>query len=75
MASFTHFFLIFLIFSAVSLVHHAEAQKRCQEQLYPKGCTLNDCGKKCFDKHKQMSGVCIQNRSMTDYACYCIWNC
>lgn len=57
------------------MMHHANAQKRCLEELYPRGCTLLDCGEKCFKKHRQYGGQCIQNTGMTDFACYCVWNC
>ncbi|XP_048236326.1 uncharacterized protein LOC125371387 [Ricinus communis] len=72
--SFTHFLILFLILSAASMVPEANAQKRCQEELYKTGCTLEDCKKKCYDRHHDLGGTCIQNAAMTAYACYCFWN-
>ncbi|KAK9196549.1 hypothetical protein WN943_004678 [Citrus x changshan-huyou] len=54
---------------------HVDAQKRCNEELYKTGCTLLDCGQKCFERHNQKSGTCVQNREMTGYACVCVWTC
>eukprot|EP00257_Ricinus_communis_P027810 XP_025015224.1 putative defensin-like protein 165 [Ricinus communis] len=72
--SFTHFLIVFLALTAASMVPEANAQKRCQEELYKTGCTLEDCKKKCYDRHRDLGGTCIQNAAMTAYACYCFWN-
>ena len=56
-------------------VLQAYAQKRCDEQLYASGCTLSDCGKKCWEKHHDPGYKCIANVAQTDYACYCMFNC
>ncbi|BBH07492.1 hypothetical protein Prudu_019451 [Prunus dulcis] len=56
-------------------VPQAYAQKRCDEQLYASGCTLSDCGKKCWEKHHDPGYKCIANVAQTDYACYCMFNC
>lgn len=48
----THsFFFLALIFSVAFMVPCANSQKRCLEQLYANGCTLEDCGKKCYQRH------------------------
>ncbi|GLT96044.1 hypothetical protein SLE2022_136930 [Rubroshorea leprosula] len=73
--SFTHLFLLTLLLSVVSMVPRVDAQKRCTETLYPTGCTLEDCGKKCFQRHNQVGGQCIANAAQTDYACVCVWTC
>ncbi|CAL9026102.1 unnamed protein product [Prunus brigantina] len=76
--SFFRFFLLVLVFSVAlnnQNVPQAYAQKRCDEQLYASGCTLSDCGKKCWDKHHDPGHTCIANVAQTDYACYCMFNC
>lgn len=51
----THFFILFLIFTASIMVLCANyAQQRCMEELYSKGCTLQDCGKRCFERRDQV---------------------
>ncbi|KAL5834641.1 hypothetical protein ACOSQ4_014138 [Xanthoceras sorbifolium] len=79
MKNFTpsHFFILVLIFSVV-VVPQVNAQKRCEEILYPRGCTLADCGYKCLHKHNGR-GICkiIDPDPMvkSDYYCICIYNC
>ncbi|CAL9026099.1 unnamed protein product [Prunus brigantina] len=76
--SFFRFFLLVLFFSVAlnnQNVPQAYAQKRCEEQLYSSGCTLLDCGKKCWDKHHDPGHTCVANVAQTDYACYCMFNC
>ncbi|KAJ6963475.1 hypothetical protein NC652_001944 [Populus alba x Populus x berolinensis] len=44
--------------------------------MYKSGCTLEDCGAKCYQKHKSIhGGQCIANPAMTDYSCVCAYNC
>ncbi|XP_011047085.1 PREDICTED: putative defensin-like protein 165 [Populus euphratica] len=84
--SFTLFFILALIFSVTTMAPPVSAtvvtgketeQRRCEEILYRKGCTLLECGKKCYEKYmnKGGNGKCISNAEMTRYACYCFWNC
>ena len=61
--------------AAMTMVHEVNAQKRCNEELYKTGCTLTDCKQKCYEKHHDIGGTCIPNAAMTDYACFCFWNC
>lgn len=53
--------------------------KRCQEKLYTSGCTLLDCGKKCWNKHHDPGHDCIANKpgglGTIDYDCYCFFEC
>uniref|UniRef100_A0A9I9EG51 Uncharacterized protein n=1 Tax=Cucumis melo TaxID=3656 RepID=A0A9I9EG51_CUCME len=67
-----------LIFSVALILvpRDVSAAKRCQDVLYNTGCSLNDCGKKCWDKHHTISYQCIPtNPSQTIYACYCFFDC
>ncbi|KAB5574228.1 hypothetical protein DKX38_001422 [Salix brachista] len=74
--SFTRFFTLILLFSAALVAPHVNGQKRCVETLYKSGCTLTDCGTKCYQKHgSARGGQCIANPSGTDYACVCVYDC
>ncbi|GKV25893.1 hypothetical protein SLEP1_g35273 [Rubroshorea leprosula] len=73
--TFTYLLLLVLLLSVVSMVPQANAQKRCIETLYSSGCTLYDCGQKCYQKHHQYGGQCISNKAQTDYSCVCVWTC
>lgn len=54
----------------------ALAVRRCQDKLYDTGCTLADCGQKCWEKHHDASHQCIPtDPGQTIYACYCFYNC
>lgn len=49
---------------------------RCQDILYNSGCTLADCGQKCWEKHHEASRQCIPtDPDQTIYACYCFYTC
>ncbi|CAI0406486.1 unnamed protein product [Linum tenue] len=68
-------FFFFFLLTAFLLPEVNGQVKRCVETLYPSGCTLADCGQKCYERHQQISGQCIGNESMTNYACVCVWSC
>ncbi|CAN1184683.1 hypothetical protein LINPERHAP2_LOCUS37128 [Linum perenne] len=56
-------------------IQETNAQKRCIETLYPTGCTLMDCGEKCWTKHHSVGRQCIPNKAGTSFACVCAWDC
>ncbi|CAN1131175.1 hypothetical protein LINPERPRIM_LOCUS13659 [Linum perenne] len=47
-------------------IRETNAQKRCMETLYSMGCTLMDCGEKCWTKHHSVGRQCIPNKAGTD---------
>ncbi|OMO53797.1 S locus-related glycoprotein 1 binding pollen coat [Corchorus capsularis] len=78
--SYTYLLLLIVVFSvnsmAMAVAAQADAQKRCQKILYPRGCTLMDCRKKCFQKFGSVGGQCIPtNQAQTIYECLCVYNC
>ncbi|KAL9368575.1 hypothetical protein Peur_039777 [Populus x canadensis] len=74
--SFTRFFTLILVLSAALLTPQVNGQKRCMDILYKSGCTLKDCGAKCYEKHSSIhGGQCIANPAATDYSCVCVYNC
>ncbi|WCJ34074.1 hypothetical protein M5689_015399 [Euphorbia peplus] len=73
MASFAHFFIMFLVISGTWVVEG----ERCDDTLYKTGCTLNDCGTQCANKHNLVSGLtskCIRNGDGS-YSCHCFYDC
>ncbi|KAJ6947329.1 hypothetical protein NC651_001883 [Populus alba x Populus x berolinensis] len=71
---YTYSFVFF--FSSALVAPQVNGEKRCLDILYKSGCTLEDCGAKCYQKHKSIhGGQCIANPAMTDYSCVCAYNC
>ncbi|KAI4357548.1 hypothetical protein L6164_001488 [Bauhinia variegata] len=71
--TFSHFFLLFLLVSAVSMVPVAHARRLCTVELDPNGCILQACQWQCFQQHHGI-GQCAHFGSQ-NYHCICVYFC
>ncbi|KAG0466732.1 hypothetical protein HPP92_018312 [Vanilla planifolia] len=70
------FLLLLLAFASVGMMAPAveTQQRRCSVYLSRSGCKLFACREQCF-KQLNGNGNCIANWDMTDYACFCAYDC
>ncbi|WCJ34075.1 hypothetical protein M5689_015400 [Euphorbia peplus] len=71
MASFAHFFIMFLLISGTWVVEGGT----CDDTLSQTGCTISDCRNQCWGKHKDGRASCIRNNDTGTYSCHCFYNC
>ncbi|WCJ37546.1 hypothetical protein M5689_018672 [Euphorbia peplus] len=76
MASFTHFFIMFLVISGTCVVEGG----RCDDMLSQTGCDLSVCRPQCYAKHNSTndatSASCVEDPNHAGvYACHCYYNC
>ncbi|KAB2067694.1 hypothetical protein ES319_A09G246200v1 [Gossypium barbadense] len=55
MAKISHFLIIALVFTVVTMVAETEA---CEMTLYPTNCIVQDCQNKCLEKSPTFTGQC-----------------
>ncbi|KAK7382422.1 hypothetical protein VNO80_01273 [Phaseolus coccineus] len=73
---FAQVVVFLLIISVISRIIVADAQ-RCQKELEPTGCTLQQCRSDCYKMFQNFRGFgkCIRNNSNYTYACVCFYDC
>ncbi|KAL3715268.1 hypothetical protein ACJRO7_007065 [Eucalyptus globulus] len=71
--SFAQFFIAALVFSAMSVWPHAEAEKWCNEVIGFEKCTIQACAEKCRSSHGDFFRLanCEQDYFRPEKICDC----